>query len=371
MEKLSSKKFIVILGLLAGLVAIVLSAYGNPKNMAICVACFIRDMSGAMRLHNTAVVQYFRPEIVGIVLGAFFISVVNKEYKVTKLTESSTLLIRFIGGIVMIIGALIFLGCSTRMVLRMAGGDLSAYIGFIGLILGVSTGMIFLKNGYSLGEKENINKTIGYVFPIVLLILFIISITTTIFAVSQNGPGSMHAPIIISLICGIVFGIVAQITRMCFTGSIRNFIFFKNIEMIFPIFVMFLVVLMYNVFTNQFVLASYGPIAHAQNLWNIIGLYIVGLSGTLLGGCPLRQVVLASQGSIDSVFTVIGMFIGAAIAHNFKLVSSAAAKATETNPAVLGGPNINGKIAAIICILILLFIGYLGCRQGNKNVNKK
>lgn len=367
MVRLNSKKMLFLLGISAGLVAVVLSKFGNPKNMAICVACFIRDMAGAMRLHNAAVVQYFRPEIVGIILGAFIISFVNKEFKATS---SNSLIIRFIGGVTMVIGALIFLGCSTRMILRMAAGDLSAYVGFIGLILGVSTGMFFLKRGYTLGVKNKINSKIGYFFPVLFLILFVISITTNIFASSVKGPGSMHAPVVISLICGILFGIIAQVTRMCFTGSVRNLIFFKNFEMITTIFSMFIIVLLYNIFTDNFQLVQYGSIAHSQNLWNILGLYIVGLSGTLLGGCPLRQVVLASQGSLDSVITVFGMFVGAAISHNFKLVSAVASKATENAPASLGGPNINGKIAVFLCILILLIIGFIGCKNGNQNETK-
>ena len=38
--------------------------------MGICVACFTRDIAGALGLHRAAVVQYLRPEIIGFVLGA-------------------------------------------------------------------------------------------------------------------------------------------------------------------------------------------------------------------------------------------------------------------------------------------------------------
>ena len=365
MSFLNSKKGLFVLGIATGLVVVMLAAYGNPKNMAICVACFIRDMAGSMRWHNAAAVQYFRPEITGIVAGAFLVSLSTGEYKATS---SSSIVVRFIGGIAMVIGALVFLGCSTRMVLRMAAGDISAYIGLIGLALGVGTGMVFLKRGYSLGKKVTIKREAGYIFPFVLAVLLILSVTTTFFVSSTKGPGSIHAPFIISLLGGVLFGILAQRTRMCFTGSFRNMFFMKNFEMITPIFGMFLVVLVYNIISGQFKIVPYGPIAHPQTVWNILGMYVVGLSGTLLGGCPLRQLILAGQGSMDSTATVIGMFVGAAMAHNFKIASAAAAKATEKAPAVAGGPGINGQIAIGVCIIVLLAIGFIGSRKENRNV---
>lgn len=74
--------------------------------MAICIAGFVRDMAGAMKLHSAEVVQYFRPEIVGFILGSFLISIATKEYKATA---GSSPLIRFLLGVMMMIGALVFL----------------------------------------------------------------------------------------------------------------------------------------------------------------------------------------------------------------------------------------------------------------------
>ena len=44
MELSNSKKGLFVFGLVAGLVAVILAMSGNPKNMAICVACFIREI---------------------------------------------------------------------------------------------------------------------------------------------------------------------------------------------------------------------------------------------------------------------------------------------------------------------------------------
>ena len=50
------------------------------------------------------------------------------------------------------------------------------------------------------------------------------------------------------------------------------------------------------------------------------------------------------------------MLLGAAAAHNFGLVGAAAKAATETEPAVAGGPAAAGKIAVIVCIIVLFVI---------------
>ena len=52
-----SKKKLAFAGILCGIVAAVLAVLGNPGNMAFCIACFIRDTAGAMKMHSAAVVQ--------------------------------------------------------------------------------------------------------------------------------------------------------------------------------------------------------------------------------------------------------------------------------------------------------------------------
>ena len=98
---------LAIAGAIVGVLAALLAFFGNPANMAICVACFIRDTAGALSLHSATPVQYFRPEIVGFVVGAFIISLITKEYKATA---GSAPMIRFLLGMIMMIGALVFLG---------------------------------------------------------------------------------------------------------------------------------------------------------------------------------------------------------------------------------------------------------------------
>lgn len=74
--------------------------------------------------------------------------------------------------------------------------------------------------------------------------------------------------------------------------------------------------------TGNFALSFTGnPVAHSQHLWNILGMYIVGFAATLAGGCPLRQLVLAGQGSSDAAVTVAGLFVGAALCHKIGISS--------------------------------------------------
>lgn len=359
-----SKKKLALAGVICGIVAAILALQGNPGNMAFCIACFIRDTAGAMKLHNAAVVQYARPETIGIVIGAFAIAVATKEY---RSTAGSSPMIRFVLGMIIMIGSLVFLGCPLRMVIRMSAGDLNAWVALIGFVGGVATGAFFLKKGFSLGHAHETNAMSGAVAPVLMLGIFVLSVATTLFAVSESGPGSMHAPIILSLIGGLIVGAVAQKSRMCFAGSIRDIILIRSFDLISVIGGLFVVMLIFNIATGHFSLSFAGqPIAHSQHLWNILGMYAVGFAAVLAGGCPLRQLVLAGQGSSDAGVTVLGLFAGAAVAHNFGLAASAAAAATDTTEAVAGGPATAGKVAVIICIIVCFIIAAFNKRQAAK-----
>ena len=353
MNLFDSKKKLGIAGVVMGLVAATLAYFGNPANMAICVACFVRDTAGALGLHSAEPVQYARPEIIGLVLGAFIISIATKEYRATA---GSSTIVRFVLGMILVIGALVFLGCPLRMVIRMSAGDLNAWVALIGFALGVATGVFALKKGFSLGRAHVTNKVSGSVLPLLMIGVLVLALGTNLLKSSTAGPGSMHAPIIISLIGGLLFGAFAQKSRMCFAGSITIVVGF------------FAVMLVYNVATGHFVLAfnTPGVIAHSQHLWSILGMYAVGFAAVLAGGCPLRQLVLAGQGSSDAGVTVIGMFAGGALAHNLGLAASGTALNAETGEIVAGAVPPAGKIAAIICIIVCFVIAFTNKRSEAK-----
>lgn len=364
MEFINSKQGLLIFGLVIGGLTAVLALTGNPANMAICAACFIRDIAGSLYLHTAAPVQYFRPEIVGFIVGSFVIAVATKEY---RSTAGSSPMIRFVLGFIMMLGSLVFLGCPLRMVIRLSAGDLNAVMALIGIVAGAITGALFLKKGFSLGRESDTNKAAGAVLPVVLVALLIIGLATGAYAMSEQGPGSMHAPVLVALCVALVIGAIAQRTRICFVGGIRNLFLMKDFSLLVPICGIFISMLIYNLATGNFNLGFDGqPISHSQHIWNILGMYAVGFAGVLAGGCPLRQMILAGQGSSDSAVTFLGMLVGAAFAHNFGLASAAAAAATADKEAVLGGPSPAGQIVLIAAIVVLFVIAAVNLRNKKK-----
>lgn len=360
-----SKKKLAVAGVACGLVAVCLALFGNPANMAFCIACFIRDTAGALGMHSAEAVQYARPEIIGLVLGAFIISVATKEY---RSTAGSSPMVRFVLGMILVIGSLVFLGCPLRMIIRMSAGDLNAWVALIGFVLGVGTGVIALKKGFSLGRAHVTNRMSGVILPALMLGILVLALCTSLLKSSESGPGSMHAPILMALVGGLIFGAFAQKARMCFAGSVRDVILMRNFDLLTVIGGFFVVMLIFNLATGRFALSfdTPGVIAHSEHLWNILGMYAVGFAAVLAGGCPLRQLILAGQGSSDSAVTVLGMFVGAAMAHNFGLAASGTALDAETQEVIAGAVPFNGKVAVIICIAVCFIIAFANKRSEGK-----
>jgi len=345
LKKIDSKKGIIFSGAVIGLLAVVLVFLGNPGNMGACIACFLRDAAGALGLHRAAAVQYIRPEVIGIVLGAFLMAVGKKEFS-TK--GGSSPLIRFVLGFLVMIGALMFLGCPLRMILRLGGGDMNALFGLVGFAAGIAVGIIFLNKGFSLRKNYSLSQLEGYIFPTInvgLLLLLIVAPAFIFF--STQGPGSLHAPLLWSLLAGLVIGALAQRTRLCMVGGIRDLILFKDSYLILGFLSIFVFATIGNLMFGFYKFGFAGqPIAHADAVWNFLGMALAGWGSVLLGGCPLRQLILSAEGNIDSVTTVFGMLAGAAFAHNFSLASSAA------------GPTANGKIATLLAFVVMLVVSW-------------
>ena len=352
---------VMLCGLLVGAAAVVLAAFGNPANMGFCIACFLRDISGSLNLHQAAVVQYFRPEIVGIVIGAMLMALIGKEFKPKA---GSSPIIRFTLGAAVMVGALVFLGCPLRMVIRISGGDLNAIIGLVGFALGILIGVFFLKKNFSLGRAYKQGKVEGLAFPVMLTAGFVLSlIGVSFFAASEKGPGSMHAPILLALGIGLVVGALAQKSRLCMVGGIRDAVMFKEFGLLAGFGCILAAVLGGNLLraliegvpVSTYIRFGFDgqPIAHTEWLWNLLGMTVVGWGCALLGGCPLRQLVLAGEGNTDSAITVLGMIAGAAAAHTLKTASSA------------DGTGVNGPIATIVCLVVILVISVTHLKKEN------
>ncbi len=325
------KRYGLILGTGAavGLAALLLTKFGNPANMGFCIACFLRDIAGALNFQRagfdaevgTGIVQYLRPEIMGLVLGSTAIAFVKKEFKPRG---GSSPMLRFIIAVFVMIGALVFLGCPLRMVIRIGGGDLNAVVGLAGFAIGILVGILALKKGFSLRRAYRQSMAEGLVFPALMLVLLVLVIVRPGFIVfSAKGPGSQAAPVALAFLVALAVGALAQRSRLCMVGGIRDAVMFRNFRLISGFGAILVTVLVGNLILGSFKLGfAEQPIAHSEWLWNLLGMVLVGWGSVLLGGCPLRQLILAGEGNTDSAVTVTGFIVGAAVAHNFGLASS-------------------------------------------------
>lgn len=359
---LQNEKFTIILaGIIIGIIASLLVFFGNPANMGFCIACFLRDTAGGLGLHSAAPVQYIRPEIIGLILGSFIVALGKNEFNAKG---GSSPLTRFILGFFVMIGCLMFLGCPFRMILRIAGGDLNALFGLVGFIVGISAGVFFLNRGYTLKRTYKLPRLEGFVLPVIevaLLVLLIAAPAFIHFSTADNAPGAKHAAIAISLGAGLIVGILAQRTRLCMVGGIRDMILFRENKLLLGFIAILISAFVCNLILTSVTAGTYfnlgfagQPIAHTDGLWNFLGMFLAGFGCVLLGGCPLRQLVLSGEGNTDSAITVIGLIIGAAFAHNFGLASSGE------------GPTLNGKIAVIIGIIVITVIAFVNTMQAKK-----
>jgi YedE family putative selenium metabolism protein len=355
---LASRWGIVLAGALIGGLAVLLQYLGNPPNMGICVACMERDVVGALGFHRAEPVQYLRPEILGLVLGAFAGSLLFREF---RSRGGSAPAIRFVLGFFAMSGALVFLGCPWRMLLRIAGGDWNGLVGLSGIVAGIGAGTLFLRGGYSLGRSQNGPAASGLLWPVLAAALLALllagpKLATGVLFASTQGPGSLHAPVWISFVAAIVVGLLAQRTRFCTVGGLRDLLLVRNWHLLSGAAALVVTAFVLNLVLGKFNPGFQGqPIAHSSHLWNFLGMALAGLAFVLAGGCPGRQLILAGEGDQDAGIFALGMLSGAAFAHNFGVASSPAGPGPWGPAAVLAG--------LAICSGIGLFMRGRACAQ--------
>jgi hypothetical protein len=345
----------IITGLVVGVLAPVLVKLGNPGNMGICVVCFSRDIAGALALHRASVVQYIRPEIIGFVLGALIAALSFREFKPRT---GSAPLVRFLLGMFAVFGALVFLGCPWRAYLRLSGGDWTAIFGILGLVAGIGIGIGFLKFGFSLGRNRPAPKALGWVMPAIMVTLLVLLLLAPQFGrdangnptgpifFSEKGPGSQHAFWAISIAVGLLIGFLAQRSRFCTVGAVRDAILLRENHLLYGVLAFIVAAFVTNLALGQFHPGfANQPVAHTNELWNFGGMVLAGLAFTLAGGCPGRQLFLSGEGDADAGMFVAGMIVGAGFSHNFSMASSAA------------GPGAFGPITVIVGLVICIVIG--------------
>lgn len=347
---------VVITGVIAGALAGILVKLGNPPNTGICIVCFIRDIAGGIGLIRIGMFQYIRPQIAGMVLGALLAAVLFKEFKPRT---GSAPVIRFCLGMFAAIGAIVFLGCPWRALLRLSGGDWTAIAGVTGLIAGAALGTLFIRQGFTMGESKPAAKIVGMIIPgamvgLLLLVMFKPQFGRDASGVpygpvftSINGFAAMRTNLWIGLAAGMIIGFLAQRSRFCTVGAIKKLLLDRD-----PMLLWGITAFVVSAFAVNCVCGQFHPgfdnqqFAHNNYLWNFLGMALSGLAFVLGGGCPGRQLFLCGEGDGDAAVFVLGMFAGVTVAHTFFLAST------------LKGPSLYGPYAVIIglvfCVLVAM-----------------
>lgn len=321
-------RYFIISGAVLGIVAAFLAYAGNPANMGICAACFLRDTSGALGFHSVQTLQYLRPELIGLVLGGFLASLFwTKEFAPKNSTATFS---SFFLGVFAMIGALVFLGCPWRAFLRLGGGDMTAIAGFLGLAAGVGIGLFFKKNGYKVDESVSVSKNIGFlpvIFSVLLLLALVFGLKIgengALFS-SVKGPAAQHTALFISLIGGLVVGVFMQKSKFCSVGAFAR-AYKGDFSMFWGVVAIIASATIANLALGQYKFGFEAqPIAHNNFVWNFLGMVLAGLCFSLSEGCPGKHLVQMGTGNLHSGIFVIGMMAGAGFAHNFLLASSPA-----------------------------------------------
>lgn len=343
----------LVLAAVVGGLAASLVLLGNPGNMGLCGACFLRDTAGSLGLFPAPAPRIFRPEVVGVAVGALLYRVFSSGFQARS---GSFAVSRLVLGAFMGIGALVFLGCPFRMLQRIGGGDLNAVVGAVGLVLGVGTAVQLEKRGYTVGKTSPVGAAVGLVGPFILVLLFALFVTSDVLV--GPGPGDSsgppHASFLVALSLAGVGGALLSATGFCAISATRQ-VFQKGKLMLMAAGLLVAGYALVNLVGGAFRLSFGGqPIAHGDHLSSILALYLVGLTGALAGGCPVRQIVMAGEGNGDAFVTVLGILMGGALAHTLGLASSGAGATTA------------GLIAVVLGIVASLVYGgaiTLGARR--------
>ena len=313
-ERRSANLVGIGLTLIVGVIAAALVLAGNPGNMGICGACFLRDVAGALGMIFEAAAAG-RPQVRvlpsrgrGRDLRALA-ALVSRKFVARSGGHAAS---RFVLGVWMAIGALVFLGCPFRMLQRIGGGDGNALVGLAGFVTGVFAAMGFERAGYSIGKTSPAPAPVGLQVHVMLLILGAAFVAGGV--ILGPGPGAAgippHAFWLTSLGLAAAAGALMSATGFCAVSAARR-IFGGPRAMLFAALALIAGYAATVAIGGKFH-ASFAnqPIAHGDALWNFSAMVLVGLTGALAGGCPVRQMVMAGEGNGDALMAVAGLIVG-------------------------------------------------------------
>jgi len=319
-----------------GCLAAALVALGNPGNMGLCGACFLRDVAGALGLYGVAGPKVFRPEVVGVAIGALAWVVARGRFAARSGSHAAT---RFFFGVWMAFGALVFLGCPFRMLQRIGGGDANALIGLPGFVLGVGVGLFFERRGYRVGTTSVVAPAVGLLGPLVAVALLALFLAGGFLLGPGPGvPGAPpHAPWMVALLVSLVAGALLSATGFCAVSAARQ-VYGGRRRMLAGAVALIAGYAVVALATGRWKWGMEAqPAAHVDSLWNFLGLALVGVTGVLAGGRPVRQIVMAGEGNGDAFLTCAGLAAGGALAHTWGIASTGAGATSAGRATVVIG----------------------------------
>lgn len=255
------------------------------------------------------------------------------------------------------IGALVFLGCPWRAYLRLSGGDWNAIPGIIGLFAGIGLGVFFLRTGFSLGRNRPALAALGWVMPALMVGLLLLLVVAPLFGRDANGqpvgpiffsttgPGSQHAALLISLGVGLLIGFLAQRSRFCTVGALRDLILTRDAHLFWGILALIVAAFLTNLALGQFKPGFAGqPVAQNDALWNFDGLVLAGWPSSWPAAARAASSSCPAKGMVTPRCSHWA-YSSARPSHNFNLASSAA------------GPSPYGPAAVILGLIVCAVIG--------------
>jgi len=345
LRRAAEHRWALLAGATMGVLGSLLAYLGNPANTGICISCFLENAAGALGLHANQRMQYIRPELLGFFLGSFAAAAAAREFRPRARGSAPILLLL---GVLMAVGAAVFIGCPIKAVLRLAAGDLTSVAGLTGLVAGVWLGIRLLGTSeWVLGERTRAAPAAVPVGAVAgCTVLAVLAFLPGVLLESRSGGGALHAPAAVSLAAGLVLGVACQRSRFCITGSLRDTLLTRTAWAAAPLALALAGAAVLNGFTGQFSAGYHGqPGSHPEWAWSFLGMGLVGLVAVLAGGCPFRQIVKAGEGDLDALTVGAGMVFGAIMVQNWGLGANAA------------GVPAAGKVAVLVGLAAVLSLG--------------
>jgi YedE family putative selenium metabolism protein len=340
-----------ITGLILGAIGIVLISLGNPEHVGICISCYITNFAGSLGLHSNPLAQFPRPELIGILIGAYLLSLIRKQH---HSRPTGDFMVRFIIGFIFMVGCAVFVGCPLRALFRLGFGDFSVLIGIAGFAVGVGFAATFEKAGFSLkGVLKDEKEKGSWILPLIGLIIFIaLASGGAGLKLSVKGSGAVHAPIFMSLLFGMIMGALGQRSRYCTTAGIKNFLIGRDPHILIGSIMVVVSASLMNIIYGKYMVGFINyPGANVEYIWDFISMFLVGMGAVFVDGCPFRIIVRAGQGDSETLPVLMGMILAGGMTETLNIVS------------ISEGITGQGKISVLAGILTLVFIGLSRIRR--------